>query len=470
MVEVNLASATIDLHTFTDLENKIYGDSDTAISYFKKEFPKVLWFQLIDILIRPSNSSPNFGTNVTYTISRSADLLMNLRFHVTLPKIKIKDDDGIYHNAYVRWSKNLLHNLFKKISFIIQDQPFEELTPEILDVNQQFNIPECKRKKYDEMIGNIGCLISDKKNKYDVVQHDGTLILDLPFWFNKKNANKYPIGSAPFSEHKLQVEIEDFYKLITIYPGEKTQNDLTGVRGATIRDIVDADTNSTPNINIELRSEYAILNPEEAIQLSSTSQDIVINVWEMLDPEPFNESNLKIKVNPKGSVKMVVACTKNVSLYKTCQGIFGDDKSNYNCQLFSKGENTLEKLALYYDNYIRISGPSEMFNYYIPNKRIPEIGNIETGFYSLIWALKPMDSDPSGSTNLSVIRIAELKCTPSKEILNAWKGETLTKDKIVYPNENGVLVEMKQQHELVLVALTTQIITINDGVARILFF
>ena len=106
----NMSAVYVDLGTATLPEYAMYGGKD-AVSYFFRTVQKATWASFIQLSMTITGGDADFGKQITVEIPRSPDYLMNAWFRVKFPSVTLVDDP-VTSPYRLRWTRNLMHNLF----------------------------------------------------------------------------------------------------------------------------------------------------------------------------------------------------------------------------------------------------------------------------------------------------------------------------------------------------------------------
>jgi hypothetical protein len=107
----NPAHLFIDLATFSEQEGFMYGGPD-AITWFVGAVQKSNWFSYIPITLRQSGVVDFGQKNVSASLNRSGDYVLHSWFRAQIPQIELVQDGTIFLDATLRWTRNLMHNIF----------------------------------------------------------------------------------------------------------------------------------------------------------------------------------------------------------------------------------------------------------------------------------------------------------------------------------------------------------------------
>jgi hypothetical protein len=455
----------IDLATYAEMEAFLYG-GPWATTWFVGTVEKSNWFSLIPISIRQSQN-PDFNTtNVSATLNRNGDYVLQMWFRAIIPQIYIIPDPAIYPDATVRWVDNLGHNLFQRVYLTHNDLTAQEFTSYWLDFNFQFNTSASKRIGYRNMIGAVASMTTPKG--VGVALGSGSAInVPFPLWFGVDSGRALPVAALPFNETKLNYEIRDFKQLLTIYPG--TSGGL-GSRIATVNDIfVFGSTTQTPSlINPETYAMYAIVHNDERVKMGDAPRDILIHQIQQVQVQPMPNvaggTLQSFDIRLSHSIVALYFGVRNNTI-QNLKTNSGAEYSNYTTEPSNGGLDPIATTQLLYENTLRFFMGADFFSLVAPwyqSEAIPDV----TGFHMWSYAIHSNGLNPSGSTNYSKLANVSIAHQPSVGAQNA--ANTLAPiDRnglpIVYPNIAGVLSPMPQSFEHICMARNHNIGRVANG-------
>jgi len=114
----NASHVFIDLATFSEIEGFLYGGPD-AVTWYVAAVQKANWQSFIPITLRTIGINDFGQKNVAASVNRSGDYVIHTWFRARIPQVYLYDSGlannqpaVIYTDASVRWTRNLMHNIF----------------------------------------------------------------------------------------------------------------------------------------------------------------------------------------------------------------------------------------------------------------------------------------------------------------------------------------------------------------------
>ena len=393
--QTNVTAAFIDLATFELLESTLYGGPD-AITYFLREVQKCTWFSQIPVRLTCSSGTPAFGATAHYTVSRAADYLLGTWLRVELPALV--DMTSTFAGG-VSWSPNLGHNLIEKVDVLFNDLEVQSLTSFDLDWWAAFMYPSGKKDGYNQMIGNVSTLVSPSTTKSSYV-----LNVPIPFFYTRDSGVSLPTAALPYNDIKIRFKLRKKEELLVGWSG-------TGLSGSALTAAQAATATSSTALSdttCECWTNYAVVSNEERSKMGAGPRDIVIEQYQKHDvPAAAHSSGTTVQkqFSFNHTVKLLAWALKNDS-----QATLGYH-SNYsvsdpdvNSGFVLNGTEPLDQATLKYDNTERFTLNNDYFQLVQPFYHANQIpsgncGASPVGLNMYSYALNPMSSDPSGSTN-----------------------------------------------------------------------
>jgi hypothetical protein len=477
---VSTAVCFIDLATFSEVEGFIYG-GPTAQTWFVGAVQKSNWFSFIPILLRNTGTFDFGQTNVSSSINRSGDYVLNVWFTMRVPQIVLNQpyvaggDPGIFMDSSVRWTKNLMHNIFQRVNITFNELVVEEFQSEWFDFNYQFRLRGSKRIGYRNMIGDVSSMTTPVPP--GVPLGDGSIrSCPLPFFFSEDSGIALPVAALPFNDIKVNFYFRPLNELIAIYPGTTAVGGPGGPntgRVATVNDVyMYGSTNQRPSMqNPSLYAHYAVVHNDERVKMGDAPRDILMTQTQSTNFAPFKDVSSKthFDVRLSHSIIMFTFAAKNVSLYHLYGGTFGSEQSNYTTEPNYAGLDPILFSQLIYENTVRVSMASDYYSLIAPyyfSDAIPE----EAGYHMYTYALHPwLSLKPSGSTNYSKLANVSIEhdMSPAAQAAAGVNGAGVPQDQngnpIVYPDTAGILSPFPQQWRHVLIAYNWNIVRVANG-------
>lgn len=462
----------IDLSTFSEQEGFLYGGPE-SVSLFVAAVQKANWFSFVPVSLRHS-STPTFGAKgCVATVNRSGDYVLNVWFRCQIPQIQLYDaGTAIYSDATIRWTRNLMHNLFEKIQLVFNELTVQELDSFYLDFNAIFRIPSNKRLVYDNMIGNVSDMVSPV-GRNTALGTGGYHTLVIPFFFSEDSGVALPIAAIPMNEVTIVYTLRRWQDLVVLYPG--TTGAATGSRVAVLSDVKQfANSAADPEIvDPSTNAHYAVVHNDERVKMGDAPRDIVITQQQSTQRVAFTDVTTRTSFDLRLSHSVILFCfaALNTSISQTSSGAAGVEWSNYTTEPNYAGLDPIAYSTLLYENSVRIAQGSDYYSYIFPYlfsdgaATEPE----HTGYHMWSYALHPWSAvDPSGSTNHSSLANVSILHDMSPACIAAAAATALDSAgaAMYWPSSAGVLTLMPQTFSHVFVAKNWNIGRVANGLTR----
>lgn len=474
------ANVFIDLATFSELDAFLYG-GDRAITWFTAAVQKANWFSLIPISLRHTGTVDFGQKNLSASINRSGDYVLHVWFRCQIPKLRLYSDGTIFTDASIRWTRNLMHNLFDRIWLTANELTIQEFDSYWLDVNYQFRIPAEKRIGYKNMIGQIHSM-----NRLDggvppaggagidgvrpstgtgtpaanlILGNGGYFTLVIPFFFGEDSGLAFPVAAVPFNDLKVNYNIRDWRDLIVVYPGTAVAG-APGTRVASIEDVRLSDqyTAQPRLLDPQTYSHYVVVHNDERVKMGDGPRDMLVHQTQMTQYAPFKDVTTRSSYDLRlsHSIVLVAFMAQNT----TVRG----DWSNYTTEIGKSGYSPLSQSTLVYESTVRFAMGSDYYSLLAPflfSDAVPD----ETGYHMYTYALKPWAAvKPSGSTNYSKLANVSLQhdmSTAAQLAASALLPDGTTA--ITYPNTAGVLANLNATFRHICIARNHNIVRVANG-------
>lgn len=468
------AATFIDLASYSELEGLFYGGIQ-ACTLFVASVQKANWQSMIPTVLRCPSGCLGFGAKgACVSLNRSGDYVLNVWFRVQIPQVELRQPeigDGIFTDATVRWTRNLMHNLFSKISITFNELDVHEFDSYWLDMNFQFRARGSKRIGYRNMIGDIAAMT----NVQPVGQTLGTggfFNLPLPFFFTEDSGVALPVASLPFNDIKINYDLRKLEELLVVFPGTAAVGGPGGPqtgRSATCSDVVVAGTtNQTPELKSpQTYATYSVVHNDERVKMGDSIRDLAIKQVQTTQHCAFKDVSSKstFDIRLSHSIILFTFAAENVTLQRWSAGC-GGERSNYTTQTGYEGLDPIAEATLVYENTPRVCMASDYYSLVAPwffSKAIPD----ETGYHMYSYAIWPWAAvRPSGSTNYSKLANVSITYEMSEAAQNAADSANPVDkggDPITYPNAAGVEVIQPQKFVHIFHAMNWNVARIANG-------
>lgn len=494
--QTNAATCFIDLATFTELVGFLVGGPD-AITWFVGGVQKCNWFSYIPILLR-QNGTIDFGQrNVSASVNRSGDYVLNVWFRCQIPQVYLYQpyvqgtNPGIFVDSSIRWTNNFMHNLFERVSITFNELVVQEFDNFLLDFNYQFRMPGAKRLGYRNQIGQISEMTSpvtptpNQALTNNILGTGGYFSVPLPFFFSEDSGIALPVAALPFNDIKINYTFRRWEDLIVVYPGTAAAGGPGGPgtgRVATVGDVyVWGSTTQKPSIqDPQTGAHYVVVHNDERVKMGDAPRDMLITQVQSAQYAPFKDissrSNFDIRLSH--AITLFFFAAQNVSLLNWTSGGGGGEWSNYSTESTNPilsvnqldGLDPIAHSSLIYESTVRLAAGSDYYSLIHPNMfsdATPE----EPGYHWWSYAIRPWEAlKPSGCTdysklsNVSIVHEMSPAALASAGI-NTPSGQPENQDGelIQYPDSNGVLQPFPQKYRHIFVARNLNIARVANG-------
>jgi len=477
----NASHLFIDLATFSESEGFLYGGPD-AITWFVAAVQKANWFSFLPIALRMSGVVDFGQRHVFATVNRSGDYVLNVWFRTQIPILELVNpyvqgsNQGIYLDSGIRWTRNLMHNLFEKINISFNELVVQEFDNFWLDFNFQFRCPGSKRIGYRNMIGDIASMTTIVAPG-DPLGTGGYFSVPLPFWFGEDSGLALPVAALPFNDIKINYHLRRWQDLLVVYPGTAATGGVDGPntgRVAQCSDVFIFGTTTHPQlVDPQTFAHYVVVHNDERVKMGDAPRDMLIHQTQSVQYAPFKDISSRTTFDIRLSHSIVLFCfaAQNVSLLDL-GGRFscGGEYSNYTTLFDYGGLDPIAFSTLIYENTCRIAQGSDYYSLIFPDLFSDAIPD-ETGYHLWSYGMKPWDPlKPSGSTNYSKLANVSLAHDMSPAALASagigtasGQPEDQNGNIIVYPDSSGVEVDFPQKYRHIFVARNWNIARVANG-------
>ena len=494
------ASTTfIDLATFSELESFTYGGKD-AITLFVAQVQKANWFSFIPITLRHTSGTPDFGVqNLTASVNRSGDYVLNVWFRARIPLIGLRGNltagTAWRSDAGVAWTNNLMHNLIAKCNIAFNELIVQEFDNYYLDCLRAFKLNASKRVGYDNMIGQVGNMTTLQGNLsatasagYAGAVGDGSYrSVPLPFWIDDVSGVALPVAALPFNDVKITYTFRRLQELVVVSPGRNTPAGFTAVE-PTVADVVvwtDASTpgTATPTLgDPQTFAHYAVVHSDERVKMGDAPRDILITQVQIAQSYSVRDVTQRntIDIRFAHSIVALFFMLENTSLVNLAAGVYGREGSNYTTQsalaivggnapsntVPTLGSDPIYYTQLLYENTARYSMSSDYYMWLSPYFFANSIPT-DTGYHLISYSLNTFSADPAGSTNFSKLANVSIvhDCSNDAQLAangTGYTGENTT-TALQFINGGVLMPTFPQNFRAITLAINRNVARIANG-------
>ena len=410
----------VDLATFSEIESFLHGGS-TAITWFVRSVQKSNWFSHVPIQLRSSGTHDFGQRNASVSLNRSGDYILSVWFRCQVPQVAMGISAAgapvalIFTDASIRWTRNLMHNLFERVMISFNELTVAEFDSFFLDFNFQFRCPGSKRVGYRNMIGDIAQMITPVGPGV-ALGTGGFFTCPLPFWFCEDSGVALPIAALPFNDVKINYNFRTLTELIVVNGGTLAVGGPAGPgtgQAGVIGDVVVFGVNRVPALlDPQTFSQYVVVHNDERVKMGDAPRDILMHQVQAVQAAAFRDvaqrSSFDLRLSH--SIKYFYFAARNTSQV--------GDFSNYTTEPNGTGVDPLAFSSLLYENTTRLSMGSDYYSFLLPYLLCDAIPD-ESGYHVYSYALQPYVYNPSGSTNYSKLANVSIQHDSSPGAINA---------------------------------------------------
>ena len=288
----------------------VYLTGNPQITFFKTVYRRHTNFS-IESIKQTFNGTADFGSDVSVTIQRNADLIGRIYLETTLPQINVSDSitstDNTTYKAF-RWLNWIGHVLLKTAEIRIGGQIIDKQHGEWLHIWNELSQDEGKKSGYAEMIGNVPQLTqihssntrSAENNGKDCIIESYDLSIPLQFWFCRNPGMSLPLIALQYSDINLNLVFRTFDECIWA----TTQNTSTTNQFVTSTGVNSIGSKSLSSTNVYV--DYIYLDTEERRRFASVAHEYLIEQVQFKGEENINALSNSIKINFTHPVKELV--------------------------------------------------------------------------------------------------------------------------------------------------------------------
>lgn len=469
---LSAASVFIDLAAFSGVDTFIYG-GPAAVTKFVTLVQKSNLFGFLPLPMRVCGCEFDFGIrHASATLSRSADYIMHVWFRAQIPLIELAQPatgTPLYTDATLRWTRNLMHNIFEAVSITFNELEVECFDSIWLDYNFQLRCRGSKRIGYRAMIGDIAAMTTPVAPDVPLGT-GGYFSVPLPFWFTEDSGIALPIAALPFNDVKVNMHFRRWQELVVVYPGTAAMGGPGRV--ATTGDVFIFGTSNPPAMqDAQLWTHHAVVHNDERIKMGDAPRDMLITQIQSTHgcfKDISSETCFDLRLSH--SIILFVYGAQNYTIQDWNGGAQGAEWSNYTTEIDYAGLDPIAFTRLVYENTLRVANGSDYFSLIQPDLLFDAIPD-ETGYHVYSYAYEPFAfNTASGSTNYSKLANVSLHHTMSPAALaaagiNTASGspEDQNGNIIQWPNSSGVLTDMPQKFRHILRARNWNIARVVAG-------
>lgn len=345
-------------------QQDMYLTQTPSITFFRGTYRRYTDFAL-ESIEQNFNGQAAFGNKTYATIARNGDLVWKIYLQVNLPALA---------GTNVAWTQEIGHALIDYVTFTVGGQQIDKHYGEWLSIWADLTMPSEKRAGYSVLIGNTSTLTTPASSK------DATTIyVPLQFWFNRSPGLALPLIALAYHEVKVELSFRSLAQL--------TVGTVTG---------------SPTLAYASLWVDYVFLDAEERKNFAQNPQEYLIDQLQHTGQEAVSQSTYKSRLSfnhPTKALYWVIRTDASTTAKRVID--FTDGSTAY------AGGETVSEVGLQLNGNDRFTArDAANFNIIQPLQHHTAIPR--RGIYMYSFSLKPEDSQPTGTLNMSRIDNATL--------------------------------------------------------------
>jgi hypothetical protein len=197
----------------------LYITYQPQITFFKQVYKQYSSFA-IESIPQNFNVLPDFGTRVTCTISKNADLIAKTYLVVEIPPIGTFSDysgdstgSGNSNIAQCAWVEKIGFQLIKTVELEIAGQIIDRQYGDWMNIWSELSTPISKVDGLNKMIGNVSNLTKFTNGKSGYL-----LWIPLMFYFCRNPSLAFPLVALENADVKINVEFNSIDDCLTLAP------------------------------------------------------------------------------------------------------------------------------------------------------------------------------------------------------------------------------------------------------------
>lgn len=399
--------------------------------------PQVTWFKMVyrrytnfstESSIIQFDNQADFGRRLTTLIPRKGDLLGPMWLEIQLPAIY----DSVTGKA-VSYTNAIGHALIQEISLEIGEQEIDKQTGEWMEIWSNHTITQDKLQGWNNMIGKTtgasqGNATSDSVNMY------GPLYLYVPlrFWFCKNPGLALPLIALQYHPVRINITLSPLQKLFVLTNGRVPCD--TTVKAASITAMT-------------MYGDFVHLDIEERRRFVANSHEYLIEQVQYTPSQSIDQTASTVQIpmefnHPLKELFWVIQREAAVNVnqpFNYTNLTVGETSTQVGYQ------NLITTALLRLDGYDRFDIRNADYFRLVQPYQHHTVIPVSDFIYSYSFALRPEDSQPTGSMNASRI------------------------DTIVLQLQMNAVVPARGPANVRIYGLNQNVLRITDGFGGILF-
>jgi len=384
--------------------NRFY-NSDNIKDYILNKVQKNSFVNAGIISLKMNSVIETKNNILEYFINKKNNIITSIdTLHNTVLSTLLNYSKGNM-NANFAWIQRIGHFLFKEISILIGGQKIDLHTGDILEILRSLQGSIGTDYGYNKMTGHTPELFMFNNLPKEATR----LYIPLQFWFCKYFATGLPLVNLIHTDIVLSVQTRSFEQL-AYYQSE-------------------AEIIRKPRIKCKLIADYVYVEKEERKRLANSKLEYLIETIQIddgliIDKNFFqnNETEIIKKVYFKNPTKEFIWAFRDLD---DINGSLMHGQKKWNKYYYQDSDYNIKdvfsEFSFNFNGREREKPKSAKFYNYVQSygKRT---GDPPRGVYSYTFSIYPEKYQPSGTANLSMIELFELKFKFSDEMISLIKS------------------------------------------------
>ena len=357
--------------------------------------PQVTWFKMVyrrytnfstESSIIQFDNQADFGRRITTLIPRKGDLLGPMWLEIQLPAIY----DSVTGNP-VSYTNAIGHALIQEISLEIGEQEIDKQTGEWMEIWSNHTITQDKLQGWNNMIGKTTGA-SQGNSPSEVVNMYGPLYLYVPlrFWFCKNPGLALPLIALQYHPVRINITLSPLQKVFVLTNGRVPCD--TTVRAASITAMT-------------MYGDFVHLDIEERRRFVANSHEYLIEQVQYTPSQSIDQTASTVQIpmefnHPLKELFWVIQREAAVNVnqpFNYTNLTVGETSTQVGYQ------NLITTALLRLDGYDRFDIRNADYFRLVQPYQHHTVIPVSDFIYSYSFALRPEDSQPTGSMNASRI-------------------------------------------------------------------
>ena len=458
----------------------VYLSGNPQITFFKHHYKRHTNFA---IETKKTSINACFGGTSEVVLPRQGDLIGNMFLHIKLPGIganniatdSSRDTELSNLCGKYGWVDAIGHAILNYVDISIGGQRIDKQYGEWMEISSQLSQTLEKNIVFQDLIGRN----FDIENEItcSVANNALNLYVPLNFWFNRNIGNALPLIALQYHEVKLSINWKKFSESWTTTYCDGDMDSL--------------DIRCQTNICASLISDYIYLDTEERKKFAANSHEYLIDQVQRIPKSVHvNTSNIKTEICFNHPIKELVWTIQYSQMKDYCYNNFGVDLRELGpCGECIIEEGHVDKNCLKNNNFnyglpsfikemdptadaivnakLQFNGIDRMvqcdgkyFNAVQPYQRHTAVP--ASGVYVYSFALKPEESQPTGTANFSRIDSAHIS-------IELYPLNKVAKKVNIANIQNAGTVEFTGEVNLLIWAVNVNILRIMSGMGGLAY-